>query len=238
MVLALLCFTTPVLKSQADSAFNYKPPQFSGGYKALFRYVDDYITYPVRQLSYGVEGGLSALIYISKEGKVKFVNVLGGNEDFRREIKRIMTLMPDWNYATLNGIPIDTFVIQRFVFSQERLKFKTDTLLYELNYYWAPYTDQEEEKFRIRENKRELQEKIWRPIYKKAVKETVKGNYDVAIGLYKESQRKGNNTAIVYYDMSIAYYNLGDYKNSCECLRESALRRYERAFVEYIKTCK
>lgn len=237
-LLLFLFFYSACAKGQPDSTISYKAPQFKGGYKAVFEYIDNYITYPQEQLIYGRQAGLSAVIYISKEGKVKFVNVLGGNKEFRNEIKRLMTLMPDWDAGRLNGNPVDTFVIQRFAFSQNVTRFWDDTLTYELNAYHQYFTADELEKYQIHRNKEELQEKIWRPLYKKGVRETIKGNYELAIDFYKQSEKKGNRTPLLYYDMSVAYYNLGDDKNNCDCLRKAALRRYEPAFKEYLKYCK
>ena len=233
-----MLLATSICKGQADALFPYEPPEFTGGRNAFYSYIDQYIDYPINQYQYGIEGGLSAVINISKDGKVKFVNVLGGNADFREEIKRIMTLMPNWQSGKLNGTAIDTFVIQRFVFSQDSPKFLKDTITYELTCYWEPYTDAEIQANEIRQNKREFQKKIWQPIYKKAVKETINGNYLAAIDLFKESKRKGNNTAVLYYDLSVAYYNSGDFSNSCDCLREAALRKHALAFKEYLKSCK
>lgn len=237
-VLLFLLFFATSARSQSDSVIHYQAPQFKGGYKALFGYIDNYITYPMEQLIYGRQAGLSAVIYISKLGKVKFVNVLGGNKDFRQEIKRLMTLMPDWDAGCVNGNPVDTFVIQRFAFSQDVTRFWNDTITYELNVYHQYFTAEELEKYQIHRNKEELQEKIWRPLYKKGVRETIKGNYELAIEFYKQSEKKGNRTALLYYDMSVAYYNLGDDSNNCDCLRKAALRRYEPAFKEYLKSCK
>lgn len=235
IILVLLFFSA---KSQPDSTALYKAPQFMGGKGAFFQYINSYITYPHEQLIYGRQAGISAIIYISKEGKVKFVNTLGGNKDFRSEIKRLMTLMPDWEAGRLNGNPVDTFVIQRFAFSQDVTRFWNDTITYELNVYRQYFTNAELEQYQTYKNKEEWQEKIWKPLYKKAVKETIKGNYNTAIDFYKQSAKKGNNTSLLYYDMSVAYYNLDDQKNYCDCLREAALRRHETAFKEYLKQCK
>ena len=53
--------------------------------------------------------------------------------------------MPEWECAKVNGNPIDTFVIKRFVFSQERLKFPHDSDIFELNYY-TYWPDEKEER--------------------------------------------------------------------------------------------
>ena len=233
----IFCFQNKA-KSQPDTLQSYIPPHYIGGKKALDNYLIKYIRYPRNELEYGVEAGLSAVVFITKEGKIRFVNVLGGNDKFRKVVKRVLTLMPEWECAKVNGNPIDTFVIKRFVFSQERLKFPHDSDIFELNYYTYWPDEKEERLMEIKGEMYDEKRRNWNKIYKKGLKELEKENFKAAIDYFNQSIELGNTYSELYYNMSVAFFNLGDYTNNCFYLREAALRGDEDAFKEYLKTCR
>ena len=80
---------------------------FKGGEAQLFQYLGKKIRYPSEALDAGVSGVLYATLLIDKEGKVSNVRILKSVNPFLDyEAYRVISNMPTWNPATLNGEPV------------------------------------------------------------------------------------------------------------------------------------
>lgn len=113
--ISILCLGE--LAAQNDTTKTYKAPIFKSGKSDYFKFLNKNIHYPQMQVENGKEGKVDADIYISKTGQIKSVTVHGKTYEFNMEVKKALLLMPDWEPASLNNIPIDTMITQRIFFS-------------------------------------------------------------------------------------------------------------------------
>jgi len=237
IVVASLFFAN--LRSQTDSVKNYQTPQFQGGRTAFYKYLDTYMTFPAIEREKGTKrANLAATIYVSKEGKIKFVNVMGENAEFKNQVKRILTLMPNWNCGKWNGIPTDTFVIQKIWFSHGESRNKKDTCIYEYRLYETRLTNEESLKWQ-----KEMQDKAEslrgaKELYNKAAVEFNKRNFTESAKLFGEARERGLESTDLYFNLAVSQLKSGDKESACPNFIEAARKGDEEAYKLYLKLCK
>jgi TonB family protein len=91
------------------------------GYPDLYAYFQKELTYPVEALKDSIEGVVSVSFVIGKAGKpeqIRIQNSLGAA--FDKEAIRVITGMPEWNPATLNGKPVPARISMPLTFQINR----------------------------------------------------------------------------------------------------------------------
>ncbi|MBA3680562.1 MAG: energy transducer TonB [Bacteroidetes bacterium] len=230
-----------VLLLLANSYFGqeYKRPQFVGGKKAFHSYLGKYLSYPSGEMEKGTEANLTATIYISKDGKIKFVNVMGSTKEFRDPLKRILTLMPNWEPGLLNGKPVDTLITQEVYFSIEKERSKkNDTLIYESIVYQVPMSNKEFADEQKKWKDQALKQEKAKITFDKASEEVGKNNV-LAIDLFHQAHSEGYPKNVLYhYNLGVAYLKAGIKDTACMNFQEAARKGDMEAYNLYLKMCR
>jgi hypothetical protein len=233
LVAALLFFSfTLTLQNR------YTPPVFPGGTKALNSYFVRYADYPAEERETGVNGDCEAMIYISKSGQVKFVNVTGTHRNFNREAKRVLSLMPDWKPAKRGGVEIDTFVVRKIMFSLEKSRAANDSNVTELMLYAQPVTMEKDKEFYIKLAQKDLERIKRAPVYDQAVQALRDSQYVDAVHLFNKVQMMGETGRDLYFNKGIAYYQLEEVDSACACWKTAARLGDEEAVKVYNQKCR
>ena len=83
-------------------------PSFPGGTSEMGRFISENINYPRALEKAQVEGRVVCQLIISSEGEILDVNVFRGvHPALDTEAVRIIKLMPHWNPAKLDGVPVN-----------------------------------------------------------------------------------------------------------------------------------
>jgi TonB family protein len=91
------------------------------GYPELYTYFQKELTYPLEALKDSVEGIVSVSFVINRDGKpeqIKILNSLGA--PFDNEAIRVISNMPGWKPASLNGKPMPARISIPLTFHIER----------------------------------------------------------------------------------------------------------------------
>ena len=92
-------------------------PEFPGGNKALATYFSKNLQYPTKSKNASCRGKVIVNIQIEKDGSVSNVSVIKGvNLVLNKEAKRVVSNMPNWKPALLNGKPINDSLTLPIVF--------------------------------------------------------------------------------------------------------------------------
>lgn len=79
-------------------------PEFSGGEKAMYKYLSDNIKYPESAAKHKIEGSVMVQFVVAKDGSVRDVKVLRGvNAELDAEAIRVVESMPKWNPGMQRG---------------------------------------------------------------------------------------------------------------------------------------
>ena len=82
-------------------------PQFTGGDKAFAAYLSKSIRYPSQALQRNISGRVYVNFVLNAEGKVQDAHVVSGpGSGLNDEALRLMWLMPPWESARVNGLPV------------------------------------------------------------------------------------------------------------------------------------
>ena len=82
-------------------------PQFTGGDKAFSAYLSKNIRYPQQALMRRVSGRVHVSFTLSATGKVQDAHVMSGpGNGLNDEALRLVWLMPPWEPARVNGLPV------------------------------------------------------------------------------------------------------------------------------------
>lgn len=99
---------TPVKQTQqADSMIIIDPvPQFTGGSKAMFKFLADNIRYSVD--STGINGKVYVAFMVNTDGTISDITIKrGSNPALNEEVKRVVKLMSGkWTCGYQNGVPV------------------------------------------------------------------------------------------------------------------------------------
>lgn len=197
----------------AQDGNSYNPPVFNNGRKDLFIYIQRNLNYPPIERGNNVEANVTSKISISKEGKVKSVDIIGNTDAFSKEVSRVLNSMPDWKPAKINGEPIDTSVFQTVYFSIEATRSSTfDTLICEVITYMVP-SDYSDPKVKERIKAENYNKGIIK--CKKGKKEMDAGNLLRAIELFNQAESYGYKNTVLYYNRAIALIKSGYKRYAC-----------------------
>lgn len=79
-------------------------PVFLGGDEALLQYISDNLRYPEIAIRAGVEGLVSIVFLVDKNGKIKDASVIKGiGAGCDEEALRVISSLPDWHPGKQNG---------------------------------------------------------------------------------------------------------------------------------------
>ena len=87
-------------------------PQFPGGVKALFKYLADYIKYPVDARNRGIQGTVKVKFVVDVDGAVRspvVENNTTGSKECEIEAIRLVQDMPKWTPATIDGKAVKVY---------------------------------------------------------------------------------------------------------------------------------
>lgn len=95
-------------KGKEVKYFNYEVmPIYKGGEDELFRYIGKNTYYPQKERKSGIQGTVYIQFVVDKDGSVTNVRVLRGvSEGLDEEAVRIVSSLPKWTPAYLDGEPV------------------------------------------------------------------------------------------------------------------------------------
>jgi tetratricopeptide (TPR) repeat protein len=221
----------------------YTAPQFKGGRQEFHKFLLNNINFTAADLESGAEPNITATIYISSEGKVKFINVIAvkgmSNLELKTHVKRQLTLMPEWIPGKWNGVAIDTFVTQQIYMTQgKNSRTNNDSticeiIMYKVDMSSSQYKDMmKETKESVAKNKR------IDSLYNKGLEESNKNNLTDAINFFNQAKEEGLRGANLYYNLGVVYIKSGNKEMACSSFREAARLGDEEAYKLYFKMCK
>jgi TonB family protein len=125
------------VKAQQNSPENLIPPQFPGGMKKMFEYIDKNLKYPILAQKYAIEGVVNVLVSVSKDGTSTLSLAEEIDPYLDVEAIRLVQSFPRWIPAEVSGKRVDSFISVPVIFklkynSEERkaLKITDEMLLY------------------------------------------------------------------------------------------------------------
>ena len=84
-----------------------QPPQFPGGYKALYQFIKDNLRIPMEFRKSGIYDRVFVSFVVEKTGEIKDVFVLKGlGFGCDQEAVRLIESMPRWKPGTMKGEPV------------------------------------------------------------------------------------------------------------------------------------
>jgi TonB family protein len=86
-------------------------PEFPGGEAAMFKYLQENIVYPKKELELGIEGTVYVGFIVEKDGKISNVVIKRGvpnGKELAVEASRVVKAMPNWKPGMQNGKPVRT----------------------------------------------------------------------------------------------------------------------------------
>jgi len=82
-------------------------PEFPGGEAAMYKWLNDHLTYPAQASEEGVQGRVVVQFDISKTGAIENVKVVRGRHPaLDKESMRLVKAMPKWQPGRNNGQPV------------------------------------------------------------------------------------------------------------------------------------
>ena len=83
-------------------------PSFTGGEKALKKFLSNTVKYPIIAQENGIQGQVVVQFVVAKDGKIEEVEVLrsGGDPSLDKEAVRVVKAMPRWEPGKRRGKPI------------------------------------------------------------------------------------------------------------------------------------
>jgi TonB family protein len=111
----IILYTTSIYANNNDKP---QGPKFPGGHTALSSFITDNFNYPLSARSLGIEGIAKVLLTLDDDGSVAdFQIIQSPGKDFDKEIKKMLSKMPNWIIA--NSITARKKVILTVDFSLE-----------------------------------------------------------------------------------------------------------------------
>jgi protein TonB len=85
-------------------------PEFPGGMKALYQYLNHNLRYPHRAQENNIQGKVYVQFVVSKRGDIADIRIIKGvEESLDTEAIRLIGGMPAWNPGKNNGKPVATY---------------------------------------------------------------------------------------------------------------------------------
>lgn len=97
-------------------------PEFPGGDKALFNFINENIQYPEEAKAKGISGTAYYKFIVNKQGKVTNITLLrsAGDESLDQEAKRVIEILPDFKPGTKDNKPVDVPMSMPIRFSTKK----------------------------------------------------------------------------------------------------------------------
>ncbi|WP_299527481.1 energy transducer TonB [uncultured Lutibacter sp.] len=96
---------------------SYSQPEFPGGNKELVTYLSKNIRYPRNSRIASTRGKVLVSFNVEKDGKITNTEVIKGvNLILNKEAKRVVSNMPNWKPALLDGLPVRELLTIPIVF--------------------------------------------------------------------------------------------------------------------------
>lgn len=97
-------------------------PEFPGGDKALFNFINENIQYPEEAKSKGISGTAYYRFMVNKQGKVTNITLLrsAGDESLDQEAKRVIEMIPDFKPGIKDNKPVDVPMSMPIRFSNKK----------------------------------------------------------------------------------------------------------------------
>lgn len=114
MIEEAIAYVTPDILTDSDGIIrenkNMTQPQFNGGVDALRAYLRKSIEYPAECRRKGIEGQTVVNFVIKADGGITNIKIIKSSGDILldQEAERVISLMPKWQPATLDGKPVAT----------------------------------------------------------------------------------------------------------------------------------
>lgn len=92
-------------------------PKFPGGMAGLMNYISEHIKYPTIAQEWGIEGKVIVMYIVTRDGEVKNIRITQSKDPhLDKEAVRIISNLPKWEPAILNGQFIDSEYVTPVVF--------------------------------------------------------------------------------------------------------------------------
>ena len=88
-------------------------PEFPGGQKALFKFLEKEVKYPIQCMEAGITGRVVVAFTVNKKGGISDIEILqsSGNALLDEEGIRVIKAMPNWKPGTRRDKPIETRLV-------------------------------------------------------------------------------------------------------------------------------
>jgi TonB family protein len=126
MVLAFLLINPTIAMSQQDTVVEdvtqlTKMHEFEGGQLALMEYLQSSIVYPLSAKQDGVEGRVFISFVVDKSGAIRDVKSMKSvHPDLEAEAIRVITEMPNWEPAEIDGEKVSAIMYLPIVFALKK----------------------------------------------------------------------------------------------------------------------
>ena len=100
-----------VVGDDAYICVNYETlPEFPGGQKEMFKYIQENLKYPKQALKKQIQGRSICQFIVEKDGSISHIQVVrsSGNKSLDRAAIRVIKTMPKWTPGRLQGKIIRT----------------------------------------------------------------------------------------------------------------------------------
>jgi TonB family protein len=99
-----------IKEEEAPQRFVEIMPEPIGGMDAMYKFLQDNITYPAEAKEKGIQGQVFIEFVVEKNGSIGNVKVIKGVDPLLdAEAVRAVSLLPDWKPGTQNGKPVRCF---------------------------------------------------------------------------------------------------------------------------------
>ena len=88
-------------------------PEFPGGVDSLFAFIKANLKYPKFEKENNIQGNVYVRFVVEKDGSLSRVEILKsveGSINFDKEVKRLISLMPNWKPGTSNNIKLRVYM--------------------------------------------------------------------------------------------------------------------------------
>jgi protein TonB len=88
-------------------------PEFPGGVDSLFAFIKANLKYPKFEKENNIQGNVYVRFVVEKDGSLSRIEILKsveGSINFDKEVKRLISLMPNWKPGTSNNIKLRVYM--------------------------------------------------------------------------------------------------------------------------------
>lgn len=94
-----------------------QPPLFPGGEAAMYKWLNDNLTYPTISQENGVQGKVFVRFVVSKNGAITDATVIRSLDPYTdKEALRCIRAMPRWNPGKMNGVAVKAYFVLPITF--------------------------------------------------------------------------------------------------------------------------